>query len=81
MSGEDAVARLAAIEASTDSSDSLSDMSGKVDTGNIQPLFVTTVHMISLFAHAFHSCLFFSFLTISDPCVLLAERNARLRFR
>jgi hypothetical protein len=33
--------------------------------------------MLSLFAHAFHSCVFFSFLTISDPCVLLAERNAR----
>jgi hypothetical protein len=50
--------------------------------GNLYLFAVITVHMLSLFAHTFHSCVFFSFLlTISDPCVLLTERNSRLRFR
>jgi hypothetical protein len=39
-----------------------------------------SVHMFSLFAHAFHSWVFFSILTPSDPCVLLGEHHARLRF-
>jgi hypothetical protein len=43
-------------------------------------IFWNSVQMFSIFAHAFHSCVFFSFLTISGPRVLLADRPARLMF-